>query len=103
MNEAHSTPGLELPPDTVLAVRSVSKTFCRHLRRSMFYGAQDLALNLIGLPGRRAGALRKGEFRALENVSFDLKRGEGVGLIGLVGQQRVAGEVGPPEAHRAAA
>jgi lipopolysaccharide transport system ATP-binding protein len=39
-----------LPPDVVLRVRHVSKKFCRHLRRSMWYGIQDLGRNLIGRP-----------------------------------------------------
>jgi len=38
----------ELPPDVVLRVSGVSKKFCRNLRRSMWYGIQDLAWNLLG-------------------------------------------------------
>jgi hypothetical protein len=46
----------ELPDDVVLSVRHVSKKFCRNLRRSMFYGMQDLSRNLLGL--RPSGDLR---------------------------------------------
>jgi len=38
----------DLPEDVVLSVRGVSKKFCRNLRRSMWYGIQDLSKNLIG-------------------------------------------------------
>ena len=67
--------------DVVVSVRDVSKKFCRNLRRSMIFGVQDLSRNLIGLP-LQSGQLRKDEFWALKNVSFELKKGEGIGLVG---------------------
>ncbi len=39
----------ELPDDVVLRVSGVSKKFCRNLRRSMWYGIQDLSKNLMGM------------------------------------------------------
>jgi hypothetical protein len=45
MNNAPIT----LPDDVVLSVRHVSKKFCRNLRRSMWYGMQDLGRNLLGI------------------------------------------------------
>jgi hypothetical protein len=47
MTPNQSTP-TDLPDDVVLSVRGVSKKFCRNLRRSMWYGIQDLSQNLIG-------------------------------------------------------
>lgn len=70
--------------DTVVSVRNVSKKFCRRLRRSMAYGISDLSRNLFGLKSRTA-ELRKDEFWALNDVSFDLKKGESIGLIGANG------------------
>jgi hypothetical protein len=46
---SHPASEIALPDDVVLSVRHVSKKFCRNLRRSMWYGMQDLAANLVGL------------------------------------------------------
>ena len=39
---------VDLPDDVVLRVSGVSKKFCRNLKRSMWYGIQDLSRNLLG-------------------------------------------------------
>lgn len=72
------------PDEIVLSVDQVSKRFCRDLKRSLLYGVQDIAAEVIGL--RQQGAvLRSKEFWALDRVSFQLRRGEAVGLIGKNG------------------
>jgi lipopolysaccharide transport system ATP-binding protein len=70
--------------DAVIEVDNVSKKFCHHLRRSMFYGTLDMARSMCGIRYDR-GSLRKAEFWALQNVSFDLRRGETLGIIGQNG------------------
>lgn len=80
--------------DTLVLAEHVSKKFCRSLKRSLWYGVRDVAGALVpwassegqasrlaGADGRRA-TLRRDEFWAIENVSFELKRGECLGLIG---------------------
>jgi len=67
-----------------LLVEGVSKKFCRDLKRSLLYGVRDIAAELSGR-SRHSQALRKGEFWALDKVSFQLRRGESMGLIGRNG------------------
>ncbi|MUL35206.1 ABC transporter ATP-binding protein [Gloeocapsopsis dulcis] len=70
--------------EVVLSVERISKKFCRNLRRSLLYGVQDIATELSG--GKRTSAkLRSQEFWALKDVSFQLRRGEAVGLVGSNG------------------
>ncbi len=70
--------------DIVLSVNGVSKKFCRDLKRSLMYGVKDIASELLGLR-EKSDKLRTKEFWALNNVSFELRRGEAVGLIGKNG------------------
>lgn len=71
--------------DVVLSVQGVSKKFCRDLKRSLMYGMQDISKEMLGLRGNKNDSLRKNEFWALQDVSFELKRGEALGLVGKNG------------------
>ena len=70
--------------DVVLSVNQVSKRFCRNLKRSLFYGVQDIGTEVLGL-SRDVEHLRPQEFWALKDVSLELRRGEAVGLVGANG------------------
>jgi lipopolysaccharide transport system ATP-binding protein len=70
--------------DIVLSVNGVSKKFCRDLKRSLMYGVQDITSELLGLR-EKSDKLRPKEFWALDNVSFQLRRGEALGLVGKNG------------------
>ena len=70
--------------DTLIKVENISKKFCRRLKLSLWYGVKDLGAELIGRSNSH-GKLRKDEFWAVKNVSFELKRGDTLGLIGCNG------------------
>lgn len=74
----------EITGEVILSINGVSKKFCRNLKRSLFYGVQDIASELLGL---REGSdkLRPKEFWALKNVDIQLRRGEALGLVGKNG------------------
>lgn len=68
--------------DTLIKVENVSKKFCRSLKKSLWYGMQDIGNELLGRLHGGNGELRQDEFWAVKDVSFELRRGECLGLIG---------------------
>lgn len=75
---------VEPPGEVLIEVDAVSKRFCRDLKRSLFYGVKDIAADCLGR-NRDGTPLRRDEFWALKDVSFTLRRGECLGLIGANG------------------
>jgi lipopolysaccharide transport system ATP-binding protein len=67
--------------NSAITVEHVSKKYCKGLKRSMLYGIQDIGRNSLGLSSR-SGTLRKNEFWALKDASFEVKKGETLGIIG---------------------
>src|SRR5436190_18601651 len=70
--------------EALIHVEGVSKKFCRSLRQSLAYGMVDLAREMSGRPSR-GSRLRSDEFWAIKNVSFSVRRGETLALIGRNG------------------
>ncbi|MBV8780936.1 MAG: ATP-binding cassette domain-containing protein [Phycisphaerae bacterium] len=70
--------------ENLIEAEAVRKKFCRRLKRSLWYGLQDVAADLLLRP-RVSTALRKDEFWAVDEVSFQLKRGDSLGLVGRNG------------------
>lgn len=66
-------------------VKNVSKKFCYDFKRSLRYGVRDLGNELLGRQSKDKNKLRADEFWAINDISFELKRGECLGLIGLNG------------------
>lgn len=85
--------------DILIRCDNVGKTFCRDLKKSLWYGVQDVASDFFRLNKRNgqpiessnqassstSDSIRPGEFWAVNGVSFELKRGECLGLIGRNG------------------
>lgn len=69
----------------LVKVEHVSKKFCRNLRRSLWYGLKDLGGELTAQNGEGRLQLRPDEFLAVDDVSFELHRGECLGLVGANG------------------
>ena len=67
--------------EILVDVQNVSKRFCKDFKRSIRYGFVD---SLKALVGKKLDTtiLRKDEFWAVKDVSFQLKRGECLGLVG---------------------
>lgn len=75
--------------EVLVRVANVRKKFCRSLKKSLWYGVKDIAHELNPFARQASGAdplqvpeLREDEFWAVNDVSFELRRGECLGLIG---------------------
>jgi lipopolysaccharide transport system ATP-binding protein len=66
--------------ESLIKVENVSKKYCRDLKQSLWYGLRDIASEVMG--HRHSDQLRPKEFWSVNDVSFELRRGECLGLIG---------------------
>jgi lipopolysaccharide transport system ATP-binding protein len=76
---------LSKPSDSEVLVscQGISKKFCRNLKKSLWYGVKDGVSEIVR--GQSSDTLRKDEFWALNDVTFELRRGECLGLLGRNG------------------
>lgn len=66
--------------EVLIKVENVSKKFCKDLNLGLLYGLQDLGSSFFG--SNKVRDLRKKEFWAVDDISFEVRRGECLGLLG---------------------
>lgn len=90
--------------DIVIKAEGIYKKFSRSLKRSMLYGSTDVARSMLGVP-YSTETLRKGEFWSLQDINFELKKGDALGIIGQNGSGkttllRIINGIFPPDKGR---
>jgi lipopolysaccharide transport system ATP-binding protein len=90
--------------ETLIKVEGLYKKFCTSLKRSMLYGTYDAVRDMAGI-SYNATQLRKMEFWALQDINFELKSGEILGLVGKNGSGkttllRLINGIFPPDKGR---
>src|ERR1700733_3962882 len=75
---------MEMENEILVEVKGLSKKFGRSLKLSMWYGLKDVIYSMFGIRSNRS-TLRREEFWAIKDNSFQLRRGECLGLIGKNG------------------
>ena len=67
--------------EVLVKVENVSKKFSKDFKKSLWYGVKDMSSALFTNQSNQ-NVLRPSEFWAVKDVSFELRRGECLGLIG---------------------
>ena len=70
--------------EVLIKVDHLSKKFCRSLKRSMYYGVTDTLKTMAGV-NYSTDTLRPSEFWSLHDISFELRKGETLGILGANG------------------
>lgn len=66
--------------EVLIKAENVSKKFAKDFKKSLYYGLVDVFSSVFRKKQNKG--LRKDEFWAVQNISFEVRRGECLGLIG---------------------
>lgn len=67
--------------ETLVQANNVGKKYCKSLKRGLRYGVADISRSFFGL-AKNTEHLRPDEFWSLQDINFQVRRGECLGLIG---------------------
>ena len=70
----------------ILSVNGVYKKFTKDIKYNMYYGIRDMLFD----PGSEYMKLRKKEFWALNDINFNLREGEILGIVGANGSGKTS-------------
>ena len=75
---------MNMAGEKLISAQGLGKKYCKSLKRSMIYGVQDIVVDIFSR-SRDGSSLREDEFWSVRDVSFDLNRGECLGIVGANG------------------
>lgn len=91
---------MEKTKNPVVSVSHISKKYCKALKQSMNYAVTDMVRHFFRVP--TPTKLRKGEFWALDDINFELQKGDFLGVLGINGSGkssllRILSGIYPPD------
>ncbi|MBT5378548.1 MAG: ATP-binding cassette domain-containing protein [Opitutae bacterium] len=74
-----------MPKESLIKADKVSKKYCKDLKLGLLYGVQDIIGEFNPFSDKERPKLRREEFWANDDISFEVHRGDCLGLIGSNG------------------